>query len=143
MKYLVLIFALLAAPAIAQSAPAAPAGPSTAMTPAPDDRAKQWVQLVDDKNYSDAYKQMGAAAQNKVAVDPWTQKVSTTREPLGAMATRNIKDVKLTKTLPGMRDGQYATVQFDTSFAHKASAVETVMLTSEKGGWSVIGYFIN
>ena len=143
MKYLVLIFALLAAPAMAQSAPAAPAGPSTAMTPAPDDRAKQWVQLVDDKNYSDAYKQMAAAAQNKVAVNPWTQKVSTTREPLGAMATRNIKDVKLTKTLPGMRDGQYATVQFDTSFAHKASAVETVVLTSEKGGWSVIGYFIN
>jgi hypothetical protein len=98
---------------------------------------------VDDKNYSDAYKQMAAAAQNKVAVNPWTQKVSTTREPLGAMATRNIKDVKLTKTLPGMRDGQYATVQFDTSFAHKASAVETVVLTSEKGGWSVIGYFIN
>jgi hypothetical protein len=101
------------------------------------------VQLVDDKNYGDAYKQMGAPAQGKVAADPWTQKVSAVREPLGAMATRNIKDVKLTKTLPGMRDGQYATVRFDSSFAHKTAAVETVVLRSEKGAWSVIGYFIN
>src|SRR5476651_612647 len=124
MKYFALVFALmLAAPALAQTTPATPAGPSTAMTPAPDERAKQWVQLVDDKNYGDAYKQMGAVAQSRVAVDPWTQKVGTTREPLGAMATRNIKEVKLTKTMPVMRDGQYATVRFDTSFAHKTSAV--------------------
>jgi hypothetical protein len=143
MKRLALIFALvLTAPALAQTAPAS-TGPSTAMTPAPDDRAKQWVQLVDDNNYGDAYKQMGLMAQNKIAADPWRQKVSSVREPLGAMATRTIKDVKLTKTLPGMRDGQYATVRFDTSFAHKTAAVETVVLTSEKGAWSVIGYFIN
>jgi len=143
MKRLAFAFALLlTVPALAQTTQT-PAGPSTAMTPAPDDRAKQWVQLVDDKNYADAYKQMGVAAQSKVAAGPWTQKVSTTRDPLGAMATRTIKDVKLTKTLPGMRDGQYATVQFDSSFAHKTAAVETVVLTSEKGGWSVIGYFIN
>ena len=58
-------------------------------------------------------------------------------------AQKNIKDVKLTKTFAGMRDGQYATVRFDSSFAHKSSAVETVVLTSEKGGWSVIGYVIN
>ena len=143
MKWLVLVFAsLIALPAQAQTAPASP-GPSTAMTPAPDDRAKQWVQLVDDKNYSDAYKQMAAAAQSKSAADVWTQKISAVREPLGAMATRTIKAVKLTKTLPGMRDGQYAMVQFDSSFAHKAAAVETLTLTSEKGGWSVIGYIIN
>jgi hypothetical protein len=144
MKRLTLILALaLAAPAMAQSALAPQAGPSTAMTPSPDDRAKQWVHLVDDNNYSDAYKQMGVMAQGKIAADPWRLKVSSVREPLGAMATRSIKDVKLAKTLPGMRDGQYAIVRFDSSFAHKTAAVETVVLSSEKGGWSVIGYFIN
>jgi hypothetical protein len=58
------------------------------------------------------------------------------------MNSRDIKAIKLTKILPGMRDGQYATVQFDSGFAHKASAVETVTLTSDKGAWSVIGYSI-
>jgi hypothetical protein len=149
MKWFALLLALVfAAPAFAQGvvqpAPAQGAvGPATPMTPTPDDRAKQWLGLIDDKNYSDAYKQMGAVAQGKIESGPWTQKISTTREPLGAMASRTIKDVKMSKTLPGMRDGQYATVQFDSSFAHKASAVETVVMTSDKGAWSVIGYLIN
>lgn len=140
MRWLALIFALLVAvPVHAQVA----AGPSTAMTPAPEDRAKQWLGLVDDKNYSESYNQMGAEARDRIAVGPWTLKVSVVREPLGAMAARTIKAVKLNKTLPAMRDGQYAIVQFDSSFAHKSAAVESVTLTSEKGGRSVIGYFIN
>jgi hypothetical protein len=143
MRWLALAFALLIVPPALAETTAAPAGPSTSMTPSPDDRAKQWLTLVDDKNYNDSYNQMGAAAQGKIAVGPWTAKVSAAREPLGAMATRTIKDVKMTRALPGMRDGQYATVRFDSSFAHKAMAIETVVLTSEKGGWSVISYAVN
>ena len=48
----------------------------------------------------------------------------------------------MTKTLPGMRDGQYATVRYDSAFAHKAASVESVTLVLENGAWSVIGYFI-
>jgi hypothetical protein len=149
MKWSALLLVLIfAAPAFAQGevqpAPAQGAvGPATPMTPTPDDRAKQWLGLIDDKNYDDAYKQMGAATQGKIGAGPWTQKVSTARDPLGAMASRTIKDVKMSKTSPGMRDGQYATVQFDSSFAHKASAIETVVMTSDKGAWSVIGYSVN
>lgn len=100
--------------------------------------------LIDDQNYADAYQQMGAAARGKIATDVWAQKVKGVREPLGAMSSRSLKDVKLAKSLPGMRDGQYATVRYDTAFAHKAAGVETVTLVSEKNGaWSVIGYFIN
>jgi hypothetical protein len=140
MKWLLVAFALIfAGPVLAQTA----AGPSTPMTPTPDDRAKQWLSLVDDKNYADAYKQMGASARGKESEQAFTTKVDGTRAPLGAMSSRTIKDVKLTKTLPGMQDGQYAVVRFDSAFAHKAAVVETVTLISEHGAWSVIGYFIN
>ena len=140
MKWLVTAFALLlAVPAMAQPK----AGPSTAMTPTPDDRAKQWLILVDDQNYADAYGQMAARARAKANADQWSQGERGLREPLGAMSSRTLKDVKLTKTLPGMRDGQYATVRYDTAFAHKAGAVESVTLVSENGAWSVIGYSIN
>jgi uncharacterized protein YjiS (DUF1127 family) len=140
MKGLVIAFAcLLAAPAMAQGK----SGPSTAMTPTPDERAKQWLILIDDKNYADAFNQMAMAARGKTPVDQWIQKERNTREPLGAMSSRTLKDVKLTKTLPGMRDGQYATVRYDSAFAHKAVAVESVTLVSENGAWSVINYFIN
>jgi hypothetical protein len=142
-------FALLASPALAQGGaqsqppPAAGAvGPATALTPAPDDRAKQWLGLVDDQNFSDAYKQLGPGAQKKIEAGPWADKIRATREPLGAMSSRALQDIKMSKTLPGMPDGQYATVQFDTAFAHRAQALETVVLTSDKGAWSVVSYSI-
>jgi hypothetical protein len=139
MKWLAIAFALLVAmPAFAQNK----TGPSTAMTPTPDDRAKQWLSLIDDQNYADAYKQMGAVGRDKVSVESFSKTVGGVREPLGAMSSRALKDVKLTKTLPAMRDGQYAIVRYDSTFAHKAAAVESVTLISENGGWSVIGYFI-
>ena len=140
MKWLFVAFALLfAAPAWAQTA----GGPSTAMTPTPDDRAKQWLTVIDDQNYADAYKQMGAMARDKASEQNFAGKVGGVRAPLGAMSSRTLKDVRLAKTLPGMRDGQYAVVRFDSAFAHKAAAVETVSMVSENGAWSVIGYFIN
>lgn len=136
MKWLVVAFSLL------MSVPAL-AAPATSMTTSPDDRAKQWMTLIDDQNYADAYQQMGAVARGKIAADSWTQKIRGAREPLGAMSSRALKDVKMTKTLPGMRDGQYTTVRYDSTFAHKAASIESVTLVSENGGWSVIGYFIN
>ncbi len=142
------LLVLATPPALAQGAVQPPpatgaVGPATALTPAPDVRAKQWLGLLDDKNYTDAYKQMGAAAQGKIKSDAFAEQLGSTRGPLGAMATRAIKSIKMSNTLPGMRDGQYATVQFDSSFAHKAQATETVVLASDKGAWSVVGYHIN
>jgi hypothetical protein len=141
MKWFAVTLALLfSMPALAQ--PVNP-GPSTAMTPTPDDRAKQWIILIDDGNYAEAWKQAGATLRNKNTAEKFAQQMNVTRTPLGAMSSRTIKDVKLTKTRPGMRDGQYATVRFDSAFAHKVGAVETVALMSENGGWSVIDYQIN
>ena len=141
MKWFAIALALLfSLPALAQ--PVNP-GPSTAMTPTPDDRAKQWIILIDDGNYVEAWKQAGAALRNKGTSDKFAQQMSVVRAPMGAMSSRTIKDVKLTKTLPGMRDGQYAVVRFDSAFAHKVGAVETIALVSENGGWSVIGYQID
>ena len=141
MKFFAIALALLfSLPALAQ--PVNP-GPSTAMTPTPDVRAKQWIILIDDGNFAEAWKQAGATLRSAGAADKFAQQVGAVRTPMGAMSSRTIKDVKLTKTLPGMRDGQYAVVRFDSAFAHKVAAVETITLVSENGGWSVIGYHIN
>jgi len=138
MAWLAIAFSLLiSGPALVASAPA------MSITVSPDDRAKQWLTLVDDQNYADAYQQMGAIGRGKIAVDPWTQKIRDARVPLGAVASRTLKDVKMTKTLPGMRDGQYATIRYDSAFARKAGGVETLTLILENGAWSVISYFIN
>jgi hypothetical protein len=56
--------------------------------------------------------------------------------PWGAAGDRQ------TKSLPGAPDGDYDIVRFNTEFANKHGAVETVVLTREAGGWKVDGYFI-
>lgn len=137
MAWLALAFSLLiSTPALAASAPTA------SITVSPDDRAKQWMILIDDQNYGEAYQQMGAAGREKATLASWAQEIRGAREPLGAVSSRTLKDVKMTKTLRGMRDGQYAAVRYDTGFARKAASVETVTLVLENGAWSVIGYFI-
>jgi hypothetical protein len=53
-----------------------------------------------------------------------------------------LKGITRSKSLPGAPDGDYEVVQFQTSFANKAIATETVVLSHEASGWKVDGYFI-
>jgi len=108
----------------------------TSSQPGPDDRAKQWLALLDDSNYADGAAQLGP--RTKMSAD----NLRAMREPLGAMASRTLKDVKLSKTLPGMPSGQYAVVRFETGFAHKPQTVETVALSMNKNAWSVTSYTV-
>jgi len=130
---------LLAVPAWAQ---APGSGAPTAMTPSPDDRARQWLTLLDDGNYTDAYKQISAGARREISGDAWSKKMTTMRTPLGAMSSRTLKDVKLGKLRQGMRDGQTASVRYDTAFARNATAIESIDLVSENGSWTVADYTV-
>ena len=65
------------------------------------------------------------------------------RTPFGALKSRKVKSTQYTTTLPGAPDGHYVIVQFDTSFEHKAAAIETVTpMKDPDGSWRVSGYFI-
>jgi len=75
----------------------------------------------------------GFKAHNSSAA--WAKQEAAEREPLGAVVSRDLKDVN-------MSHPQTAVVRYDSSFAHKTGAVETVTLAFEKGGWSVTGYSV-
>jgi len=53
-----------------------------------------------------------------------------------------LQKVIKTSALPGAPDGQYEMLEFQTSFALKKDATETVVLAREPSGWKVDGYFI-
>jgi hypothetical protein len=107
----------------------------TASTPAPDDRAKQWLVLVDDKNYSASWMQSGKAFQGRQKADAWAKDAGIRREPLGAVASRGLKSIDLSRS-------DVAVIRYDTVFAHKAAAVETVTLSFENGSWVVTDYSV-
>jgi len=107
----------------------------SAATPTPDDRARQWLVLVDDKNYAQSWTTASKAFQNRIKTDAWAKQEAAGRETFGAVASRNLKSIDLSRS-------NVAIVKYDTVFARKAAAVETVTLTFENGGWSVTDYAI-
>ena len=108
----------------------------TAATPTPDDRARQWLILVDDKNYAQSWSQAGKTFQAKQKADAWAATAGDKRGSLGAVASRDLKSIDLGRT-------DIAVVRYDTVFARKAQAVETVTLAFENGGWQVTDYSVN
>ena len=102
-----------------------------------------WLALVDDGRYSESWKNAAAYFKKAVPATRWEQMLSAVRKPLGKVLTRKLQSEEYTTSLPGAPDGEYVVVRYETSFANKKSAVETVTPMLEKDGkWRVSGYFI-
>lgn len=104
--------------------------------------ANGWVTLVDAKRWNDSWAAAGILFRSQMPQTRWASTIEPVRDPLGAVTSRTLKSVMKTKSLPGAPDGDYEVVQFRTSFANKADATETVVLSREASGWKVDGYFI-
>ena len=72
----------------------------------------------------------------------WASTIQPVRDSLGAVSSRSLKGITKAPSLPGAPDGEYEVMQFQTNFANKAAATETVVLSYEASGWKVVGYFI-
>ena len=69
--------------------------------------------------------------------------MNTFRKPLGDVVSRKLKSAEHMTEMPGAPDGQYVVMQFESSFANKKSAIETITFVSGKDGqWKSAGYFI-
>jgi hypothetical protein len=104
--------------------------------------AESWLALVDNQKYAESWTEASSMFRSKIAQEKWLEMLSGVRDPLGPVTSRTLLNVTLTKSLPGVPDGDYAVVQFRTSFQNKSQAVETVTQTLEEGKWKTAGYFV-
>jgi serine/threonine protein kinase len=105
--------------------------------------AEKWLAAIDGGNYSLTWKDASAFFQASVTEQAWNTSMEGFRKPLGNLVSRKLKSVQPATSLPGAPDGEYVVMQFDTSFAAKKTAVETVTFTHEKAGsWRASGYYI-
>jgi hypothetical protein len=105
--------------------------------------ATAWLKLIDEGDYAASWSAAGSYFKEHVTEDQWTQKVGPARQSLGTVLSRKVKSAAYMTTLPGAPDGQYVVIQYQSSFAHKKSAVETVTPMLDKDGqWRVSGYYI-
>lgn len=104
--------------------------------------AHTWVSLIDAKRWDESWSTAGTLFKSQMPQPRWTSTIQPVRDPLGAVSSRSVKSVTKTKSLPGAPDGEYEVIQFQTNFANKTAATETVVLSHEVSGWKVDGYFI-
>jgi hypothetical protein len=106
--------------------------------------AEEWLALVDAGKYAESWKTAAGYFQTAVPQDQWEHTIAAVRGPLSDLVSRKLKSAHYTKSLPGAPDGEYVVLQFDTSFANKKAAVETVTPKLDADGtWKVSGYYIN
>jgi hypothetical protein len=105
--------------------------------------AESWLKIVDAREYIESWKQSSENFKQRITQDQWEQVMSRVRSPLGKLVSRKMEDAFYTTTLPGVPDGQYVVIEFNTSFENKKSGYETVSLTLDKDGkWRVTAYTI-
>ena len=105
--------------------------------------ADGWLELVDEGNYAASWDAAAEYFKARVTKDQWEKAARSVREPLGTLKSRKLLSAKYTRQLPGAPDGEYVVIQYESSFANKASAIETVTpLLDKDGRWRVSGYFI-
>jgi len=130
-----LLAGLLGASAVAQN------------QPKPEQVAQQssdaFLVLVDAGKYADSWDVTAQAFKSTVTKEQWQGMLTASLGPLGKVTSRKLKSATYTKTLPGAPDGEYVVIQYDSSFEHRPTAVETVVPMLDKDGkWRVSGYFI-
>jgi MFS family permease len=105
--------------------------------------AQRWLMSIDGGNYAESWNEASSFFRSVVTEPSWANSMNTFRQPLGGLVARKIKSAQPMMELPGAPDGQYVVMQFETSFANKKSAIETVTFMLEKDGqWKSAGYFI-
>jgi hypothetical protein len=105
--------------------------------------AEAWLKLVDDGNYPASWEQAAKVFKGAVKPADWAQMAGGVRTPLGKLVSRKLKSREYTEKMPGAPDGKYVVILYDTVFANKASAVETIIpMADPDGAWRVSGYFI-
>lgn len=109
---------------------------------AAEQAAVAWLALIDSEHYEASWNQAASLFQSKVSDSQWNEALTSGRKPLGALVSRELISATYSTSLPGVPEGEYVVLQFQTEFEAKPEAVETVTPMLDGEDWKVSGYFI-
>jgi len=104
--------------------------------------ALNWLRLVDKGEYESSWHDTSELFQSRIGCLDWADKLKAVREPLGKNISRSIKSCTDHQSLPGVPDGNYAVLDFDSVYDQKCNSLEKLTLEKSEKGWRVVGYFI-
>jgi hypothetical protein len=95
-------------------------------------------------HYYHAWQEFTTIARAIKNEEQWRHLHKALRTTYGSLGKRALRSVVRPERYPMLPDGRFAIVQFDTSFAHKQAAIETVVLAlGQDGAWRIHDYIIN
>lgn len=104
--------------------------------------ADSWLALTDAGNYEDSWKQGAALFRGAVTQERWSEALRSARGPLGALKSRKLAGAHYTRKLPGVPEGEYVVVQYQTEFAGRPATETVVPMREADGSWRVSGYVV-
>ena len=121
----------------------APAAETDASMAVAQEAATTWLALTDGGKYAQSWDAAAAYFRGSITKAAWQQALQGVRSPLGRVLSRTLQSATIARSLPGAPDGEYVVLQFQTQFANKQAAVETVTpMKDADGTWRVAGYYI-
>jgi hypothetical protein len=125
-------------PPPAQTAPA-PAGED--QLEAATNLSQRWLALVDEGRYAESWSAAGKLFKANMQQDKWVQALTSGRQPLGKVVSRELAGREARTEIQGAPAGSYILVAFATNFEQKSDMIETITLIQEEDGqWQVVGY---
>lgn len=104
--------------------------------------AIEWLMLVDDQRYDDAWLRAASILRSTVTRADWAQTMARVRQPLGDNIGRVLRSAHARTDPANSPRGDYVLLTYDSAFAAD-QVVETLTLYKEADGqWRISGYFV-
>jgi hypothetical protein len=143
-RLLLAVLLAFALPAQAGEAPANAVQPTLRDDHDVLEASEKWLAILDAGKFGDAY-DLGAPSLRKVVTrSKWIKGIGDARKPFGKAQSRSREKFARTHALPGLPDGDYAIVEFKTTFSSGKRAAEQLTWQYDADGkiWRVAGYYI-
>ncbi len=102
-----------------------------------------FINIIDNQIYGGAWLDAGAAMHDIMPQRIWAEGMRATRMHLGVVKARKVISHHVTKSLKGGLSGDFMIIHYQTQFANKPMATESVTLIQHMPGqWKVISYSV-
>ncbi len=103
-----------------------------------------FLALVDARQYGESWDLSSDFLKQSVSKTEWTAQLVKTRETIGDVASRKLRESKPETDPQGAPKGEYLINTYETVFASQgAPKTETLPLVKGKDGkWRAVGYFV-
>lgn len=105
-------------------------------------QAEAFVAVIDKGDYLSAYASGLPFIRFQARQDEWIADQEMAVEFLGKVIDRQLMTVRSRDSYPGLPDGNYLVVSYESRTEHKVKAIEVLLLSQQNQGWQVCRYSV-